>query len=86
MGSLMSGWSSPVKDAKAVMHQRNRSLTRGEIDAFWKSKKAEEEDMKEISTQISQNQGNISEGYGSESSVRNSGAETDGGLKADGLF
>ncbi|OAY64096.1 hypothetical protein ACMD2_15321 [Ananas comosus] len=41
------------------MHQRNRSLTRGEIDAFWKSKKAEEEDMKEISTQIKTDGENI---------------------------
>ncbi|KAJ0989072.1 hypothetical protein J5N97_007428 [Dioscorea zingiberensis] len=50
MGSLMAGWNSPFKDEKSVMYQRNKSLTRGEIDAYWKSKKkTEEEHLKEVS-------------------------------------
>lgn len=33
-----------------VMYQRNKSLTRGEIDAYWKSKKkTEEEHLGELS-------------------------------------
>ncbi|KAJ6681154.1 DNA polymerase EPSILON CATALYTIC SUBUNIT A [Salix koriyanagi] len=39
MGSLMAGWDSPVPDPISVKYRRNRSLTRGEIDAYWRSKK-----------------------------------------------
>ncbi|KAH7682757.1 hypothetical protein IHE45_05G142200 [Dioscorea alata] len=50
MGSLMAGWNSSFKDQKYVMYQRNKSLTRGEIDAYWKSKKkTEEEHLGELS-------------------------------------
>ncbi|XP_011028858.1 PREDICTED: uncharacterized protein LOC105128754 [Populus euphratica] len=44
MGSLMSGWDSPVPDRESVKYQRNRSQTKGDIDAYWKSKKKTEED------------------------------------------
>ncbi|KAL3734170.1 hypothetical protein ACJRO7_023506 [Eucalyptus globulus] len=45
MGSLMAGWDSPVLDPKHVAYQRNRSFTKEEIEAYWRSKKekAEEE-------------------------------------------
>ncbi|KAG6406435.1 hypothetical protein SASPL_134037 [Salvia splendens] len=50
MGSLMAGWGSNVKDPKAVSLTRNKSLTKDEIDAFWKSKKLkEEEHLRDIS-------------------------------------
>ncbi|PWA78297.1 hypothetical protein CTI12_AA216390 [Artemisia annua] len=42
MGSLMSGWKSPAHDLK---YERNRSLTKEEIDAFWRLKKIEEEEL-----------------------------------------
>ncbi|KAI4316828.1 hypothetical protein L6164_024768 [Bauhinia variegata] len=51
MGSLMAGWDSRTLDPKSVRLQRNRSLTKEEIDAFWKSKKKkEEEHLRAIST------------------------------------
>ncbi|EOY14796.1 DNA polymerase epsilon catalytic subunit A, putative [Theobroma cacao] len=51
MGSLMSGWDSPVSDPKSVIRKRNRSLTKEEIDAYWRSKKkTEEEHLKAISS------------------------------------
>ncbi|XP_031501166.1 uncharacterized protein LOC116264868 [Nymphaea colorata] len=43
MGSLMAGWDSYV-DPKAAVYQRNRSFTKGEIEAYWRSKKKTEED------------------------------------------
>ncbi|KAL2538320.1 hypothetical protein Fot_19711 [Forsythia ovata] len=49
MGSLMAGWGSPVPDPKDVF-KRNNSLTKEEIDVFWKSKKRkEEEHLRDIS-------------------------------------
>ncbi|GJN22799.1 hypothetical protein PR202_gb10398 [Eleusine coracana subsp. coracana] len=37
MGSLMSGWNSTVlDDARKVRRMRNRSLTKEEVDAFWR--------------------------------------------------
>ncbi|XP_022149981.1 uncharacterized protein LOC111018241 [Momordica charantia] len=46
MGSLMAGWAS---DPEQVSHRRNKSLTREEIEAFWKTKKQlEEEHLKAI--------------------------------------
>nr|GEU34821.1 hypothetical protein [Tanacetum cinerariifolium] len=42
MGSLMSGWKSPAYDLK---YERNKSLTKEEIDAFWRLKKIEEEEL-----------------------------------------
>ncbi|KAK6939476.1 hypothetical protein RJ641_029007, partial [Dillenia turbinata] len=49
MGSLMAGWDSPVLDPKLVKFQRNWSLTKGEIKAYWKSKKeTEEEHLRDI--------------------------------------
>ncbi|XP_022769002.1 uncharacterized protein LOC111312729 [Durio zibethinus] len=49
MGSLMAGWDSPVSDPKSVIRKRNRSLTKEEIEAYWRSKKkTEEEHLKAI--------------------------------------
>ncbi|KAL8145024.1 uncharacterized protein LOC141706778 [Apium graveolens] len=48
MGSLMAGWDSHVPDPKTVKHQRNRSLTREEIDTYWKSKKQTEEELTHV--------------------------------------
>ncbi|XP_010498377.1 PREDICTED: uncharacterized protein LOC104776067 [Camelina sativa] len=42
MGSLMSGWDSPVRDPNSV--RRCKSLTREEIDTFWKAKKKNEQE------------------------------------------
>ncbi|ESQ34847.1 hypothetical protein EUTSA_v10009139mg [Eutrema salsugineum] len=42
MGSLMSGWDSPPADPNSV--KRCKSLTREDIDAFWKEKKKNEEE------------------------------------------
>ncbi|KAF8757382.1 hypothetical protein HU200_010899 [Digitaria exilis] len=36
MGSLMSGWSSSVLSDKEVRLMRNRSLTKEEVEAFWR--------------------------------------------------
>ncbi|KAE8100259.1 hypothetical protein FH972_018174 [Carpinus fangiana] len=44
MGSLMAGWQSPALDPKSVALKRNSSLTRGEIDAYWRAKKKAEEE------------------------------------------
>ncbi|XP_008812248.2 uncharacterized protein LOC103723190 [Phoenix dactylifera] len=45
MGSLMSGWDSPFLDPDTVRLERNKSLTKEEIEIFWKlHKKAEEEE------------------------------------------
>ncbi|XWS21044.1 hypothetical protein CRYUN_Cryun30bG0021400 [Craigia yunnanensis] len=51
MGSLMAGWDSPVSDPTSVIRKRNRSLTKEEIEAYWRSKKkTEEEHLKAISS------------------------------------
>ncbi|KAG6585589.1 hypothetical protein SDJN02_17189, partial [Cucurbita argyrosperma subsp. argyrosperma] len=53
MGSLMGGWNSPVLDPKSVKFKRNRSLTKEEIEAYWKSKrKLEEEHLRAISMPV----------------------------------
>ncbi|KAK8623329.1 hypothetical protein V6N13_118216 [Hibiscus sabdariffa] len=49
MGSLMAGWDSHVSDPTSVILKRNKSLTKEEIEAYWKSKKkTEEEHLKAI--------------------------------------
>ncbi|KAL8166064.1 hypothetical protein V2J09_007563 [Rumex salicifolius] len=49
MGSLMSGWDAPVHDPNTVKSMRNKSLTKEEIEAYWRLKKETEEDhMKAI--------------------------------------
>ena len=54
MGSLMAGWGSPFSDPESVKLQRNRSLTKEEIDAYWRSKrKKEEEHLRDISGSLS---------------------------------
>ncbi|XP_014500734.1 uncharacterized protein LOC106761680 [Vigna radiata var. radiata] len=42
MGSLMAGWDSPTLDPEAATIERNRSLTKEEINAFWTAKKETE--------------------------------------------
>ncbi|KAL5126880.1 hypothetical protein HKD37_14G039406 [Glycine soja] len=50
MGSLMAGWDSTHIDPQSATLKRNRSLTKDEIDAYWKSKKKiEEEHLRAIS-------------------------------------
>ncbi|KAF8377921.1 hypothetical protein HHK36_031309 [Tetracentron sinense] len=49
MGSLMAGWDSHIPDPKAVIYQRNLSSTKGEIEAYRRSKeKVEEEHLRTI--------------------------------------
>ncbi|CAN6291261.1 unnamed protein product [Urochloa humidicola] len=44
MGSLMAGWDSPVLgDDKKVNARRNRSLTKEEVEAFWKQRRRSED-------------------------------------------
>ncbi|KAL6638182.1 hypothetical protein ACP70R_025754 [Stipagrostis hirtigluma subsp. patula] len=41
MGSLMAGWDSPVLgDDNKVRARRNRSLTKEEVEAFWKQRRS----------------------------------------------
>ncbi|XP_028757751.1 uncharacterized protein LOC114731047 [Neltuma alba] len=50
MGSLMAGWDSPTIDPKSAKLKRNQSLTKEEIDSYWKlKKKTEEEHLRAIS-------------------------------------
>ncbi|KAL1343812.1 hypothetical protein HN51_017763 [Arachis hypogaea] len=44
MGSLMAGWNSPTLDPKLEKRRRNKSLTKEEIAAFWRTKKKIEEE------------------------------------------
>ncbi|XP_027332593.1 uncharacterized protein LOC113847594 [Abrus precatorius] len=58
MGSLMAGWDSTLMDPQSATLKRNRSLTKDEIDAYWKSrKKIEEEHLKAIANTSETNQG-----------------------------
>ncbi|KAH8509458.1 hypothetical protein H0E87_011283 [Populus deltoides] len=67
MGSLMAGWDSPVPDPRSMKYRRNRSLTRGEIDAYWRLKKRTEEDhLKAISGLSSNSQDGADEDHGIE--------------------
>jgi hypothetical protein len=44
MGSLMAGWDSPVLgDDNKVRARRNRSLTRDDVEAFWKQRRRPED-------------------------------------------
>ncbi|XP_027902310.1 uncharacterized protein LOC114162577 isoform X2 [Vigna unguiculata] len=50
MGSLMAGWNSPTLDPESASIERNRSLTKEQIDAYWKTKeKTESEHIRAIS-------------------------------------
>ncbi|RDX75820.1 hypothetical protein CR513_44267, partial [Mucuna pruriens] len=42
MGSLMAGWDSHTLDPESAIIERNRSLTKEEINAYWKTKKETE--------------------------------------------
>ncbi|XP_060177696.1 uncharacterized protein LOC132607621 isoform X2 [Lycium barbarum] len=43
MGSLLAGWDSNILDPQVVKYKRNKSLTKEETEAFWRSKKHKEE-------------------------------------------
>ncbi|KAH0650411.1 hypothetical protein KY284_030323 [Solanum tuberosum] len=64
MGSLMAGWDCYIPDPQVVKYKRNKSLTKEEIEAFWRSKKHREEDevmsksMLSSQTQIHDHQAN----------------------------
>ncbi|XP_027355948.1 uncharacterized protein LOC113865531 [Abrus precatorius] len=50
MGSLMAGWDSIALDPESATLERNRSLTKEEIDAYWRTRKnIEEEHLRAIS-------------------------------------
>eukprot|EP00262_Sarcandra_glabra_P011474 TRINITY_DN2756_c0_g1_i2.p1 TRINITY_DN2756_c0_g1~~TRINITY_DN2756_c0_g1_i2.p1 ORF type:complete len:146 (+),score=33.28 TRINITY_DN2756_c0_g1_i2:72-509(+) len=55
MGSLMAGWDSPVPAPKDVKYQKNRSFTKAEIEAYWKSKKRREEEHLRAVPELLQN-------------------------------
>ncbi|KAL5713422.1 hypothetical protein ACHQM5_015496 [Ranunculus cassubicifolius] len=38
MGSLMAGWSSATPDSKSVLYERNKSFTKEEIEAYWRTR------------------------------------------------
>ncbi|NP_001238482.1 uncharacterized protein LOC100527086 [Glycine max] len=42
MGSLMAGWDSLILDPESATIERNRSLTKEEINAYWRVKKETE--------------------------------------------
>jgi len=42
MGSLMAGWDAPIMDEYTARVQRNKSLTKEEINSFWRSKSQKE--------------------------------------------
>jgi hypothetical protein len=51
MGSLMAGWDSPVLgDDKKVHARRNRSLTKDEVEAFWKQRRRSEDGGEQLIT------------------------------------
>jgi len=52
MGSLMAGWSTNPLDAQSVMNRSKSSLTKEEIEAFWRSRqKAVEEHLNDAAAQ-----------------------------------
>ncbi|KAJ1380018.1 hypothetical protein SESBI_46399 [Sesbania bispinosa] len=62
MGSLMAGWDSRHFDPKSATLKRNRSLTKDEIDAYWRTKKKiEEEHLRAISNSSETVQGSSKE-------------------------
>ncbi|XP_009612498.1 uncharacterized protein LOC107769480 [Nicotiana tabacum] len=62
MGSLMAGWDSPVSDPQAMKYRKSKSLTKEEIEAYWRSKKQIEEEHQRYISMLSpqsQKQANI---------------------------
>ncbi|KAK4351959.1 hypothetical protein RND71_027477 [Anisodus tanguticus] len=53
MGSLMAGWDSPVSDPQAMKCRKNKSLTKEEIEAYWRSKKQIEEEHQRYISMLS---------------------------------
>ncbi|KAL5558021.1 hypothetical protein UlMin_034232 [Ulmus minor] len=54
MGSLMAGWDSTVLDAKSNELNRNFSMTKEEIEAYWRSR--DKSDHKEIISKANNNE------------------------------
>ncbi|KAF8708648.1 hypothetical protein HU200_030028 [Digitaria exilis] len=53
MGSLMAGWDSPVLgDDKKAHARRNRSLTKEEVEAFWKQRRRPEDAGGELTSPL----------------------------------
>ncbi|CAN4077103.1 unnamed protein product [Withania somnifera] len=49
MGSLMAGWDCNIPDPQVVKYKRNKSLTKEEIKAFWRSKEHKEANHEPLS-------------------------------------
>ncbi|XP_055836106.1 uncharacterized protein LOC129904570 [Solanum dulcamara] len=53
MGSLMAGWDSHVSDPQAMKYRKNKSLTKEDIEAYWRSKKQIEEEHQRYVSMLS---------------------------------
>ncbi|XP_009608179.1 uncharacterized protein [Nicotiana tomentosiformis] len=53
MGSLMAGWACNIPDPKVLKYKRNTSLTKEEINAYWRSQKKKEEEHPRDSSMLS---------------------------------
>ncbi|KAF3629381.1 RER1B family protein [Capsicum annuum] len=53
MGSLMAGWDSPVSDPQTMKYRKTKSLTKEEIEAYWRSKKQIEEEHQRYISMLS---------------------------------
>ncbi|CAN4122865.1 unnamed protein product [Withania somnifera] len=49
----MAGWDSPVSDPQAMKYRKNKSLTKEEIEAYWRSKKQIEEEHQRYISMLS---------------------------------
>ncbi|KAK3148879.1 hypothetical protein QOZ80_3AG0209900 [Eleusine coracana subsp. coracana] len=77
MGSLMAGWDSPVLgDDNKVRARRNRSLTKEEVESFWKQRR-KSEDGGEVTSAGTQSP------FGSLEKTRSSSPLARGGIKVD---
>ncbi|TKY75162.1 hypothetical protein E2542_SST03928 [Spatholobus suberectus] len=54
MGSLMAGWDSLTLDPQSATIERNRSLTKEEINAYWRAKKETESEHLRAISKLSQ--------------------------------
>ncbi|KAJ3703782.1 hypothetical protein LUZ61_007487 [Rhynchospora tenuis] len=48
MGSLMAGWDSRIMDEHTARVRRNKSLTKEEINAFWRSKSQRKDNERDM--------------------------------------
>ena len=70
MGSLMAGWDSPVMDSKKVVFERNKSLTREEIENYWRFKRKSEEEHLMAVAEAAPNLNRVSESGGGDMGER----------------